>query len=195
MPRLDGSRPPIMNPPFGPVTPIVPFRTLDEAVAEANRLHIPVIAVVDTNCDPDPIDYPIPGNDDAIRAVKIITDALSQTIEKAAAEYSLIAAEQNRKKMAEQAEASASGKSAPAQQEDRRGRSRTTTRRPRAGDGAGETAAAADARRKRTKRDEADKRSAADAAEKPAVEPAKPTTVSVKPAVGATESPKPDKKA
>jgi hypothetical protein len=37
------------------------------AVAEANRLKIPVIAVIDTNCDPDPIDYPIPGNDDAIQ--------------------------------------------------------------------------------------------------------------------------------
>jgi small subunit ribosomal protein S2 len=43
------------------------------AVAEANRLNIPVVAVVDTNCDPDVIDYPIPGNDDAIRAIRLIT--------------------------------------------------------------------------------------------------------------------------
>jgi small subunit ribosomal protein S2 len=42
------------------------------AVTEANKLHIPVIAMVDTNCDPDPIDYPIPSNDDAIRAIKLI---------------------------------------------------------------------------------------------------------------------------
>ena len=41
------------------------------AVAEANKLSIPVIAVVDTNCDPGPIDFPIPGNDDAIRAIKL----------------------------------------------------------------------------------------------------------------------------
>lgn len=41
------------------------------AVAEANKLGIPVIAVVDTNCDPEPIQYPIPGNDDAIRAIKL----------------------------------------------------------------------------------------------------------------------------
>lgn len=41
------------------------------AVAEANKLGIPVVAVIDTNCDPDPIDFPIPGNDDAIRAIKL----------------------------------------------------------------------------------------------------------------------------
>ena len=44
------------------------------AVAEARKLGIPIIAIVDTNCDPDEIDYIIPGNDDAIRAVKLITD-------------------------------------------------------------------------------------------------------------------------
>jgi small subunit ribosomal protein S2 len=43
------------------------------AVQEANRLSIPVVAIVDTNCDPDGIDYPIPGNDDAIRSIKLIT--------------------------------------------------------------------------------------------------------------------------
>ncbi|HZP28805.1 MAG TPA: 30S ribosomal protein S2, partial [Acidimicrobiia bacterium] len=43
------------------------------AVTEANRLGIPVVAVVDTNCDPDLIDYVIPGNDDAIRAIKLFT--------------------------------------------------------------------------------------------------------------------------
>jgi small subunit ribosomal protein S2 len=43
------------------------------AVSEANRLGIPVVAIVDTNCDPDVIDYPIPGNDDAIRAIRLVT--------------------------------------------------------------------------------------------------------------------------
>lgn len=47
------------------------------AVAEANRLGIPVIAVVDTNCDPDMIDYPIPGNDDAIRAIRLIASKMA----------------------------------------------------------------------------------------------------------------------
>jgi small subunit ribosomal protein S2 len=47
------------------------------AVAEANRLSIPVVAVVDTNCDPDVIAYRIPGNDDAIRAIKLFTAAMA----------------------------------------------------------------------------------------------------------------------
>jgi small subunit ribosomal protein S2 len=50
------------------------------AVAEANRLGIPVIAVVDTNCDPDLIAYRIPGNDDAIRAIKLFTAAIADAI-------------------------------------------------------------------------------------------------------------------
>lgn len=47
------------------------------AVAEANRLQIPVVAIVDTNCDPDMIDYVIPGNDDAIRSIKLFTASIS----------------------------------------------------------------------------------------------------------------------
>jgi len=47
------------------------------AVAEANKLGIPVVAVVDTNCDPDPIDYLIPGNDDAIRAIKLFCSRIA----------------------------------------------------------------------------------------------------------------------
>ena len=44
------------------------------AVQEANRMKIPVVAIVDTNCDPDPVDFVIPGNDDAIRSIKLLTD-------------------------------------------------------------------------------------------------------------------------
>jgi len=50
------------------------------AVAEARALGIPVVAIVDTNCDPDEIDYPIPGNDDAIRAVKLIVSKMADAI-------------------------------------------------------------------------------------------------------------------
>jgi small subunit ribosomal protein S2 len=50
------------------------------AVAEANRLRIPVVAVVDTSCDPDPIDIVIPGNDDAIRAVKLFSQKISEAV-------------------------------------------------------------------------------------------------------------------
>ncbi|CCQ97932.1 ribosomal protein S2 [[Clostridium] ultunense Esp] len=50
------------------------------AVAEARKLGIPIIAIVDTNCDPDEADYVIPGNDDAIRAVKLITEKLADAV-------------------------------------------------------------------------------------------------------------------
>lgn len=50
------------------------------AVAEARKLNIPVIAIVDTNCDPDEIDYVIPGNDDAIRAVKLISSKIADAV-------------------------------------------------------------------------------------------------------------------
>ncbi len=50
------------------------------AVAEARKLKIPIVAIVDTNCDPDEIDYIIPGNDDAIRAVKLITSRMADAV-------------------------------------------------------------------------------------------------------------------
>ncbi len=50
------------------------------AVAEANRLGIPIVSIVDTNCDPDLIDYVIPGNDDAIRAVKLIAGKMADAV-------------------------------------------------------------------------------------------------------------------
>ena len=50
------------------------------AVAEAKKLGIPIVAIVDTNCDPDEIDYVIPGNDDAIRAVKLIASTMADAI-------------------------------------------------------------------------------------------------------------------
>jgi small subunit ribosomal protein S2 len=53
------------------------------AVREANKLGIPVVAIADTNADPDMIDYPIPGNDDAIRSVSLITGAIADAIESA----------------------------------------------------------------------------------------------------------------
>ena len=50
------------------------------AVAEAKKLGIPIVAIVDTNCDPDEVDYVIPGNDDAIRAVKLIAGAMADAV-------------------------------------------------------------------------------------------------------------------
>ncbi|MCA9792613.1 MAG: 30S ribosomal protein S2, partial [Candidatus Eremiobacteraeota bacterium] len=56
------------------------------AVNEARKLGIPVVAIVDTNCDPDVIDFPIPGNDDAIRAVRLITGKMADAVIEAKAE-------------------------------------------------------------------------------------------------------------
>ena len=50
------------------------------AVSEARKLNIPIVAIVDTNCDPDEIDYVIPGNDDAIRAVKLLTGKMADAV-------------------------------------------------------------------------------------------------------------------
>ena len=50
------------------------------AVAEARRLNIPIVAIVDTNCDPDEVDYVIPGNDDAIRAVRLLTSKMADAV-------------------------------------------------------------------------------------------------------------------
>ena len=59
---------------------IVDTRKEKIAVAEAHKLGIPVVGIVDTNCDPDEIDYVIPGNDDAIRAVKLIAQTMADAI-------------------------------------------------------------------------------------------------------------------
>src|SRR5690625_6946858 len=50
------------------------------AIAEARKLNIPVIGIVDTNCDPDEIDYVIPANDDAIRAVRLLTSKMADAV-------------------------------------------------------------------------------------------------------------------
>ena len=82
------------------------------AVKEANRLKIPVIAIVDTNTDPDPINYPIPGNDDSIRTIKLISNAIAATVKTAAEHYAQIAAEIARKREAERAERAAAEEAA-----------------------------------------------------------------------------------
>jgi small subunit ribosomal protein S2 len=66
---------------------VVDIKREHNAVAEARRLRIPVVAIVDTNCDPDLVDYPIAGNDDAIRSVRMILTTISQAILRARAEY------------------------------------------------------------------------------------------------------------
>ena len=59
---------------------VVDPRKEKNAISEARKLHIPVVAIVDTNCDPDEIDYVIPGNDDAIRAIKLISGTMANAV-------------------------------------------------------------------------------------------------------------------
>ena len=60
---------------------IIDPRKERNAIAEARKLHIPIVAIVDTNCDPDEIDYVIPGNDDAIRAIRLISQAMANAVQ------------------------------------------------------------------------------------------------------------------
>ena len=60
---------------------IVDSRKEHNAIAEARKLHIPIIAIVDTNCDPDEADYVIPANDDAIRAIKLISATIADAVQ------------------------------------------------------------------------------------------------------------------
>ena len=59
---------------------VVDTRKEKIAVAEARRLNIPIAGIVDTNCDPDPIDFPMPGNDDAIRSIRLFARAVSNAV-------------------------------------------------------------------------------------------------------------------
>ena len=60
---------------------VVDPRKEHNAIAEARKLHIPIVAIVDTNCDPDEVDYVIPGNDDAIRAIRLISAAMANAVQ------------------------------------------------------------------------------------------------------------------
>jgi small subunit ribosomal protein S2 len=66
---------------------VVDIKREHNAVAEARKLKIPVVALVDTNCDPDLVNYPVPANDDAIRSVRMILSVIGQTVTQARAEH------------------------------------------------------------------------------------------------------------
>lgn len=77
---------------------VVDVKKEDIAVKEANRLNIPVFAIVDTNCDPDPIDYVIPANDDAVKTIEIITKQIADSIIEGEAKLKEKKAEENAEK-------------------------------------------------------------------------------------------------
>lgn len=93
---------------------VVDVKREHNAVAEARRLKIPIVALVDTNCNPDLVDYPIAGNDDAIRSVRLILQMVTQAIESARAEYE---ARNARRKQEEEEKRAAAEAAAQAQQQ------------------------------------------------------------------------------
>lgn len=132
------------------------------AVREANRMEIPIVALVDTNTDPDQIQYPIPGNDDSTRAIRLVVNVLADAALSAAAEYAAARARQ-------EAAAAEAAKEKPAQQA-----SRPRTRKERGGERRGRRGAGA---RSGSRRPAAEKKAgaeteaaeAAPAAEKPEI--------------------------
>jgi len=83
---------------------VVDIKREHNAVAEARRLKIPLVAIVDTNCDPEVVDFPVAGNDDAIRSVRLILSAVTESISRGRAEFE---AKYARRKTAETAESTA----------------------------------------------------------------------------------------
>ena len=108
------------------------------AVKEATRLRIPVVGLVDTNADPEPVDYVVPGNDDSVRGVEIILAGLKKVIEGANQEYGAKAAEESRKREAERAQRAATEKAARAER-----KAKAPARAPRAAAGAKKAGVAA----------------------------------------------------
>jgi len=66
---------------------VVDLKTEEIAVREANRLKIPIIGLVDSNCDPDPVTFVVPGNDDAIRSCKAIVEAIAGEVQERASRF------------------------------------------------------------------------------------------------------------
>jgi small subunit ribosomal protein S2 len=81
-------------------------------VKEAKRLGIPVVAIVDSNADPDPIDYVIPGNDDSVRGIQLIVDKVAEVLKDADGEAQKAAAEARAAAEAERAQKAAADKAA-----------------------------------------------------------------------------------
>jgi small subunit ribosomal protein S2 len=88
---------------------VVDIKREHNAVAEARKLKVPLIAIVDTNCDPDLVDFPIAANDDAIRSIRMILATIGQTITLAQAEF-----ESKRSRRAAEEAAAAEAPAAPA---------------------------------------------------------------------------------
>ncbi len=110
---------------------VVDTRKEHIAVHEANRLGIPVVAVVDTNCDPEGIDYVIPGNDDAIRSINLFTGKVAEACIEGRARHEAWVAEHGTREDKEQEDRDAASERGPRDRRDRRDRGGRERRPPR----------------------------------------------------------------
>ncbi len=152
---------------------IVDLKTEEIALHEAERLGIPIIGLVDTNCDPTPVDYVIPGNDDAIRSCELAISTIGAAMESEAAAWRTEEAKRRAEEERKQAEAEAKRK---AEDEERRKRE------------AEEAAKAEEAQKAEA---QAAKAKAQAAAQKPAEPAAKPAAPAAKPAAPTAKPPEP----
>ena len=113
------------------------------AVKEAKRLGLPVVALVDTNADPDPIDYVIPGNDDSVRGIQLIVEKIAEVLKDADGEAAKAAAEARAAAEAERAQKAAADKAARKENAARRPARKPAASRRAAAAAAQETVAAA----------------------------------------------------
>ena len=160
------------------------------AVKEATRLGIPVVAIVDTNADPEPIDYVVPANDDSVNGVKLILEGLTKVIKAANDEYSAKAAEENRKRESERKSREEAEKAARAERKARAGAKSSGERRSSSKKGIGADVKAAARKAKedaeaKAKADLAAKRKAAVAEAEAAVAAAAEAPVAEAPAAEA----------
>ena len=160
------------------------------AVKEATRLGIPVVAIVDTNADPEPIDYVVPANDDSVNGVTLILEGLTKVIKAANDEYSAKAAEENRKRESERKSREEAEKAARAERKARAGAKSSGERRSSSKKGIGADVKAAARKAKedaeaKAKADLAAKRKAAVAEAEAAVAAAAEAPVAEAPAAEA----------
>ena len=138
------------------------------AVKEAKRLGIPVVAIVDTNADPEPIDYVIPGNDDSVRGIQLIVEKIAAVLKDADSEAAKVAAEEAARKEAERAEKAAAERTARKEASAARKGTGLSARKPLASNRRAAAAAAQEA--VAAAKAEAEAEAAATPAEAPAAE-------------------------
>jgi small subunit ribosomal protein S2 len=166
---------------------VIDLKTEEIAVKEARRLRIPIIGLVDTNCDPDGIDYVIPGNDDAIRSCALITQAIGQVVQEG---HSVFRAEEEkaRKEAEERAKAEAEARAKREAEEQAKRDAEEQAKKEVEEKAAAAAAAAAPAQA--TPAESAPATAAAKAPTQPAA-PAKASEAPAEPAPAADTAPKP----